>query len=150
MGMKIPKDLEADILARADHIGEKATIPLPEAKGVVKERKGMNKTEAQYQLHLEDRKARKEILAYWYEFITFVLAFDCRWTPDFAVMLPGGVIELHDTKGAKKNDKGEWVPWIEEDAKVKLHIAGSHFPFPVRSVWFDKSRGEWMSKEYRK
>lgn len=145
--MNLPPDLEAQILARADRIGEPAKLPT--AKGVVKEPKGMNKNEARYAQHLEDRKRAGEIAGWWWEWINFVLAFDCRWKPDFVVMLPDGTIELHDTKGAKKNGKGEWVPWIEEDARIKLHIAGTHFPFIVKAVWWDKDKREWAERVYR-
>lgn len=157
MGIRMSQEEADKLIARAKaeggSVGEGAQIcasSLPPAKGVEKPTTGMNKTEARYAQHLDDRKARGEILGWWYEWITFVLAFDCRWKPDFVVMLPDGVIELHDTKGSKKNAKGEWVPWIEEDAKVKLHIAGSHFPFVVKSVWWNQTKGEWSEKEYKK
>ena len=54
-----------------------------------------------------------------YEAITFKLADDTRYTPDFAVMLPNGEFEIHETKGG----------FIREDGWQKLKIAAGMFPF---------------------
>ncbi len=59
-------------------------------------------------------------IAWWkYEAITFKLADDTRYTPDFAVMLPNGEFEIHETKGG----------FIREDGWQKLKIAAGMFPF---------------------
>ena len=79
----------------------------------------MNKTEAEYAGMLEERKARREIAWWKYEAITFKLADDTRYTPDFAVMLPNGEFEIHETKGG----------FIREDGWQKLKIAAGMFPF---------------------
>ncbi len=67
---------------------------------------GMNKTEAEYAGMLEERKARREIAWWKYEAITFKLADDTRYTPDFAVMLPNGEFEIHETKGGFIREDG--------------------------------------------
>lgn len=146
--------LEARVRSQGGTVGPRAKIPdedgLPKARGLRQVPKGMNKNEAAYAEHLDGRKCRGEIFGWWYEWITFVLAFDCRWTPDFVVMLrPSGILELHDAKGSKRKADGSWVPFIMEDAAVKLRVAGSHFPFVVKAVWWNKETGEWMEKEYR-
>ena len=92
--------------------------PLPVAIGHERDQ-GMNKTEAEYAGMLEERKARREIAWWKYEAITFKLADDTRYTPDFAVMLPNGEFEIHETKGG----------FIREDGWLKLKIAAGMFPF---------------------
>lgn len=92
--------------------------PLPVAIGSERDQ-GMNKTEAEYAGMLEERKARREIAWWKYEAITFKLADDTRYTPDFAVMLPNGEFEIHETKGG----------FIREDGWQKLKIAAGMFPF---------------------
>ena len=91
---------------------------LPVAIGAERDQ-GMNKTEAEYAGMLEERKARREIAWWKYEAITFKLADDTRYTPDFAVMLPNGEFEIHETKGG----------FIREDGWQKLKIAAGMFPF---------------------
>ena len=90
----------------------------------------MNKTEAAYGAVLELRKRGGEIAWYAYEGITLKLAPDTRYTPDFAVMLAGGEIELHEVKG-----------FFREDAKLKCKLAAELFPFPILVV--RKVTGGW-------
>jgi hypothetical protein len=79
---------------------------------------GMNGTERDYAITLEARK-RDGLIADWrFEAVTLVLAPDCRYTPDFLVLCPDGLIELHETKG-------HW----REDAKVKIRVAARLFPW---------------------
>ena len=42
-----------------------------------------NKTEARYEQLLETRKRAGEIIGYWFEGVTFRLADNTRYTPDF-------------------------------------------------------------------
>lgn len=78
----------------------------------------MNKTEARYAALLEIRKRVGEIAWYAFEGITLKLGEDCRYTPDFAVMLTCGEMEMHETKG-----------FFRDDAKVKIKVAAKMFPF---------------------
>ena len=87
-------------------------------KGVRKVPGQMNKLETRYFNMLTGRKALGQILDFWYEPVTFKLAFDTRYTPDFMVMLNDGTIVFHETKG-----------WWEEDAKIKIKCAAEKFPF---------------------
>jgi hypothetical protein len=80
-----------------------------------------NKLEAAYELELEAQKQRGEILWYVFEGITFKLANDTRYTPDFVVMLANGQIECRETKGCK------YI--FQSDAKVKVKVASEKFPF---------------------
>ena len=78
----------------------------------------MNGTETRYSVELEGRKRLGEIEWYAFEAITFKLGKDCRYTPDFIVMLPDGLLEAHEVKG-------RW----EDDALVKVRVAAAMFPF---------------------
>ncbi len=74
----------------------------------------MNKTEAAYAQKLELHKRAGEVLWYAFEGVTLKLADGCRYTPDFAVMLADGVIEMHEVKGY-------WT----EDARAKIKVAAN-------------------------
>lgn len=91
---------------------------LPVAVGELRD-PGMNKTEAEYAEILEARRRRGEVAWWKYEGITLKLADNTRYTPDFAVMLPQGEFEFHETKGG----------FIREDGWLKLKLAAGMFPF---------------------
>lgn len=76
----------------------------------------MNKLEAEYAKHLEVQKMLGEIIDYKFERFKLRLAKLCYITVDFAVMLPDGVIEFHETKG-----------FMEDDALVKLKVVAEEF-----------------------
>jgi hypothetical protein len=80
---------------------------------------GMNQTESEYAALLNVRAERGEVAWWKYEAITLKLADNTRYTPDFVVMLAGGEIEIHETKGG----------FIREDGWLKLKLAASLFPF---------------------
>ena len=122
----------------------KRVFPALRAKGRVKPPKGMNKTESLYDAHLAMRKRLGEVLWYKFEGVTLKLADDTRLTPDFAVMLADGSIELHDTKVIRR---GESRPHIEDDARAKMPIAAESFPFRIKAVWPLPS-GEWGEREF--
>ena len=77
-----------------------------------------NKTEAAYEAQLLLELRAGAILWYRFEGITLKLGADCRYTPDFFVMKPSGELECHEVKGY-------WT----DDAKVKVRVAASMFPF---------------------
>jgi hypothetical protein len=79
----------------------------------------MNGTESAYSSILEARKIAGEIQWYWFEAFTFKIGKDCRYTPDFVVMLPDGLLECHEVKGG----------WIADDSTVKIRAASAIFPF---------------------
>lgn len=79
----------------------------------------MNKTEADYASLLKLRKHANEITWYAFEAMTFKLAPDTRYTPDFIVLTREGYLEAHEVK----------VKAIfRDDAKAKIKIAASMFP----------------------
>ncbi len=99
----------------------------------------MNKTESAYGSVLEARKAAGEVTWYKFEGIRFQLAPATAYTPDYAVMLSDGLIELHEVKG-----------FWEDAAKIKIKIASAMFPFRFVAVQklTKKQGGGWKTVEY--
>lgn len=81
----------------------------------------MNKTEAAYAQHLDLLKRAGEIAYYSFDSINLRLADKTFYKPDFLVMKSDGQLEIHEVKGAK----GVFT----DDAKVKVKVAASKFPF---------------------
>lgn len=97
---------------------------------------GMNKLEASYAQHLEARRARGEIAEWRYESTKLRLADGAWYTPDFRVVLPGGEVEFHETKG-----------FMREAARVRLRVAAELHPF--RFLLVKRAGGEWSVVEVR-
>lgn len=87
----------------------------------------MNATEREYARVLELRRQAGQIDWFKFEGITFKLADDTRYTPDFAVLNADGTLEMHEVKGH-----------FVDDAKVKVKVAADMFP--VRFVVVKKRR----------
>ena len=77
----------------------------------------MNKTESDYAARLRLLLAAGEIAWFGFEAMKFRLADRTYLTPDFAVVLPYGRLELHEIKGH-----------MEDDASVKIKVAAEMFP----------------------
>ena len=99
----------------------------------------MNKTEAAYASHLEARKQAGEVAWYKFEGLKFRLADNTFYTPDFAVMLAGGMVECHEVKG-------HWL----DDARIKIKVAASMYPFRFVAVMpvAKKHGGGWKFEEF--
>lgn len=97
-----------------------------------------NKTERDYGARLEAKKRAGDILDYGYEGMTFKLASDCRYTPDYWVLAGDGLLELHECKGG----------FIRDDGRDKLKVAARLFPF---LTWFRAQRkdGRWTVTEIK-
>ncbi len=97
----------------------------------------MNKTESAYCQHLELRKHAGEVAWYRFEGIKLRLADNTFYTPDFAVMLTTGEMELHEVKGF-------WT----DDARVKTKVAADQYPFRIIGVTVKpkKAVADGMSK----
>ena len=74
----------------------------------------MNKTEAAYAGTLEVRKAAGELIGYWYEAVTFKLAKDTRYTPDFLVQLADGTLEANEVRAARESAEDCTVESVED------------------------------------
>lgn len=80
----------------------------------------MNRVEAAYAAVLKDREHSGEVLWWRFEPITLKLAENTRYTPDFFAMLDTGELVVFEVKGSMK--------YIQDDAKVKIKVAGDMFP----------------------
>jgi hypothetical protein len=95
---------------------------------------GMNQLESAYAGILRDRQLAGEVIWWAYEGVKFRLADKTFYTPDFAVMLAGGEIEMHEVKG-------HW----EDDARVKIKVAAEMFP--LRFLAVRRFRKMWVTEE---
>lgn len=77
-----------------------------------------NRTEAAYERELERRKHAGEVAWFRFEGVKLRLADNTFLTPDYAVMLADGVMEMHEVKGF-------WT----DDARVKTKVAAEAYPF---------------------
>ncbi|SOE48083.1 PDDEXK family nuclease [Orrella dioscoreae] len=99
----------------------------------------MNKTEQAYAKHLSDLQAVGGILWHKFEGMKLRLADNTFYTPDFAVMLPCGQIELHEIKG-----------FWQDDARVKIKVAADMYPFRFLALKPrpKKDGGGWAVEEF--
>lgn len=99
----------------------------------------MNKTEAAYAVTLEQRKHAGEVIWYKFEGVKLRLADNTFYSPDFAVMLADGQIEMHEVKG-----------FWQDDAKVKIKVAADLYPFRFIAVKVKtkKSGGGWEVEDF--
>lgn len=97
---------------------------------------GMNKTETARAIDLEAMKRAGQIVEWWYEKWTFKLADDLRYTPDFVIQKPDGLLEVEEVKGFWRDDAR---------AKVKMFVA--LYPFAVRA--YTKAKHGWDVETFR-
>jgi len=99
----------------------------------------MNKTEAAYGQHLEQRRISGEVAWYKFEGVKLRLADNTFYTPDFAVMLANGEMECHEVKG-------HW----QDDARVKIKIAADLYPFRFIALKAKakKDGGGWAMEDF--
>ena len=99
----------------------------------------MNKTEQAYADHLELQK--RAGLVQWFEFeaVKLRLADNTFLTVDFAVLAADGLLEMHEVKG-----------FWEDDARVKIKVAASLFPFKFKAFKPKpkKDGGGWTVEEF--
>jgi len=98
----------------------------------------MNKAEASYAGELAIRKAAGEVTEFRFESMKLRLADNTTITPDFWVLMPNGLIELHDVKGSffpEHNrvkwkvgvDQYPWFTWVLVRPRLKKHGGGFEF-----------------------
>lgn len=83
----------------------------------------MNKTETAYAAQLESLCIAGSVLWYRFEGMKLRLADSTFYTPDFAVMVANGQMEMHEVKG-----------FWQDDARVKIKIAADMYPFRFIAV----------------
>jgi len=86
----------------------------------------MNKTEQTYAT-LDARRHAGEVAWFKFEGVKLRLADNTFYTPDFAVMLANGTVEMHEVKGC-----------MFDDANVKIKVAAATYPFVFRVVRREK------------
>ena len=106
----------------------------------------MNETEQAYSEVLNERQRTGAILEWTYEPLTFKLADNTRYTPDFVVQYPDGAMEVHEVKACKRT--GGFL--AEDDAMVKIKVAAEMYPW---FRWFLCGKlpkcagGDWKFRE---
>lgn len=78
----------------------------------------MNKTEQEYAQELDQLRVAGDVAWYRFEGVKLRLADSTFYTPDFAVMLANGELQMHEVKG-------HW----QDDARVKIKVAADQYPF---------------------
>lgn len=98
----------------------------------------LNKTEQAYANYLSKLQAVGGILWHKFEGIKLRLADNTFFSPDFAVMMPNGEIQIKEVKG-----------YMLDDANVKIKVAASIFPFRFFIVRArpKKDGGGWTETE---
>ncbi len=93
------------------------------AKGTPKHKHGqMNSTECAYAERLEILKVQGLVSWFVFESVKLRLADLTFYTPDFAVMLADGTLEMHEVKG-----------FWQDDARVKIKVAAEMYPLVFRA-----------------
>lgn len=85
----------------------------------------MNRTEQAYANHLELEKIQGRVSWFKFEGIKFRLADATFYSPDFAVLLSNGELEIHEVKG-----------FWQDDARVKIKIAAELYPMRFIAVQY--------------
>jgi hypothetical protein len=99
----------------------------------------MNKTEQAYAATLTQRQHAGEVAWFKFEGIKLRLADNTFYSPDFAVMLADGALEMHEVKGY----------WLD-DARAKIKIAADLYPMRFIAIQAKpkKEGGGWAVEEF--
>lgn len=100
----------------------------------------VNKTEARYFEYLKRMNPGEWISA---QCLTFVLANDCRFTPDVVMIGAADKLVAIDVKAKWKGTKG---PHVEDDALVKLKVAARTFPWCLFYIAWEEN-GHWEHRQ---
>ena len=99
----------------------------------------MNKTEQAYAATLAQRQHSGEVAWFKFEGMKFRLADNTFYTPDFAVMLENGALEMQEVKGF----------WLD-DARAKIMIAADLYPMRFLAIRAKtkKDGGGWAMEDF--
>lgn len=99
----------------------------------------LNKTEQAYEALLKDWQRCGIVAWFKFEGVKLRLADNTFYTPDFAVMLANGQMEMHEVKG-----------FWQDDARAKIKIAADLYPFRFLAVRPKpkKDGGGWDKEEF--
>ena len=98
-----------------------------------------NKTEAAYEAFLEALRMTGSVAWFKFEGVKLRLADNTFYTPDYAVMLSNGQMEMHEVKG-----------FWQDDARVKIKVAADLYPFRFKALKAraKKNGGGWESEVF--
>ena len=132
-----PRRFSVKVYRQAQSKHDRSVLPKPKGRRKLAEDR-MNKGEQRYAAYLDERP---DVAAWWYEGMSWRIAEDTRYVPDFVVLLDDGTVEWHEVKGATKgsDDFG-----VTELSWAKIKMAAEHGPFPLVVVWPD--RGGWKER----
>ena len=99
----------------------------------------LNKTESAYKDYLDQLVLAGEVVWYKFEGMTFKLANNLRYTPDFICMKKSGELEAIEVKS-----------WWVGDAKAKIKMASELFPIKFTAVYAKpkKDGGGWSHEDF--
>lgn len=92
----------------------------------------MNRWESAYAQRLQLLERANELQWWKYGAITFKLADDTRYTPDFIWLTKTGELVATEVKGFRR-----------EDAFIKFKVAAAQFPW-LRFEMVTKKAGQWL------
>lgn len=101
---------------------------------------GMNKTEKAFSVLLDAMKSRGEIIEWAFQPETFMLGFDCRYTPDFRAIDRDGIVEFYEVKAGLRNGR----PLVRDDALVKWKVAAVLHPYVFIMTWRVKDKWQYQ------
>ncbi|MCX7178135.1 MAG: hypothetical protein NTX56_04940 [Proteobacteria bacterium] len=124
------------------------------ARGTIRGTREINRVEIAYRDHLDQLKMIGHVM--WrseHEALKLRLADNTHYIADFLVMLPNGVLEVHDTKGTTKRpvtkdgvEIGKTETYFcPPKNKQKLKMVAELFPIVVKIVWRNKA-GQWIEE----
>lgn len=98
----------------------------------------MNGTEKRRGVELDAMKRAGLIADWWFERVTFKLADDTRYTPDFVIQELDGTLRCEEIKG-----------FYRDDAKVKARVFPMQFPFRLSVLSWQRRTIRWHVVEYQ-
>jgi hypothetical protein len=108
----------------------------------------MTQVEVRYDAYLAALKLMGKIFDYWPHKLTWRLSNGTHYRADFLILWPDGHLEIHETKAGKKNKTtGEWGPFSEEDALLKVKWVAEQCPIPIK-VAFEAGKNNWRHKDF--
>lgn len=104
---------------------------------------GKTKLEREYEAYLGLRLKAGEIESFAFEPLTFRLAKNTIYKPDFMVTFPDYVAFYETKPGVKDKKTGVIKAWSMDDGyKTKIKVAAELYPqFAWRITWPDKGKG---------
>jgi hypothetical protein len=111
----------------------------------------MNATERAFASWCENEKLAKIIWQWWFEEITFLLAFDLRYTPDFMVHeVDTSSIVFYECKASYvQKDTGKIKTLMEDDSNAKIKMAATKYPLFLFRFAIRLPNGEWKINDVK-